>query len=122
MSEAIKLNGTDKKKWNEVRINAVNELIQRMNYNPTKVWQKAVVFKGISRLVDEKFNTASNKLLAIEKGAKYIIETIEQTGYSTSQKTTLVNDILTSSDLFTKDMLLKLSTKELQTLKEKIIG
>jgi len=120
--ETIRLSEADRKRWGEMRSTVINILIQKMNYKPSQVWQRAVIFKGVSRLVDEKFNTADRKLSAVDGGVDYVVETIEKTGYSTNQKNELINEILTNTDLFTEEMLAKLSTKELQSLKEKVIG
>jgi len=118
MGEAVRMNEEQKKQWNSVREKAIKVLIADM---PTtnENWQKAAITKGVSRLIDEKFNLASKKLEAIDKGAGYVV-TMAKTA-SISDKEKLIAEILEcNNSLFTKDMLKKLTVDDLNALKNRL--
>jgi len=116
---AITLNKEQKEQWSKVRDGAINTLMADLP-NVDEAWQKAAIIKGVSRLVDEKFNLAEKKALAIEKGESHVVETVRSA--TTSGKDNLITEILEKdpSGIFTKDMLRKLSVADLEALRDRL--
>lgn len=119
MSEQIRLDEEKLKTWKKVREQAIVTLKDELPTVNTD-WQKAVIEKGISRLIDEKFNVASKKLEAIDKGHSFIVDMAKTAAISDKEK--LITEILKkdSAGIFTEDMLKKLTVSDLTSLKNRL--
>jgi len=119
MGEAVRMNEEQKKQWGEIREKAIKVLVTDMPV-VVKDWQKAAIGKGISRLIDEKFNLASKKLEAIDKGHDFVVSMAKTAAISDKEK--IITEILEKDDkgIFNKDMLKKLTVDDLNSLKARL--
>jgi len=114
----IKLNEQQNKEWKKVRDQAIDNLVSEFDVATLQEWQRLAINKGVSRLIDEKFNTADRKLSAVDDGADFVVHSVKE--IKVSDKETLVKEIMSMSSLFTEDMLKKLNTNDLRALKDRL--